>query len=434
MAFETRNLRVFLSSSMTEFTIQRSAVKQELDSLGIPNFVFEREGASDQAPGEIFPSAVRGASVYVGVFGKGFGNYTKEEYELARTHKIACHLYVQRIDDEERSEELRAFLQTLSGVSDVRTIYYFQATDELVIQIKRDLWAWMERLGSHEILDKDQVDITGNLPILCDRDPQEIQFETQVASFFQIRSPRPLLLILPGPVKEKHGLYLNRVKLFSLEEYLNKAGIQGGKRIIQIRKSPCAMTSPAHLRSDILGILDEHETGDDASIVDHIRRTRLKALLIVIRLLASECEDNPHRPLQMIADYFAGFPDTTSHVLMSVVVCLEEDAGVPGSLGVWKRFLSSMGSAKSAMGLFDQPLMAIQQQYQDGSKVRVEMLPRLTSPKMGDVRRWLDHELVKPSVRYVSESDIEAMFQGQDSLPMDDLYQKLADILEKRPG
>jgi hypothetical protein len=243
-----------------------------------------------------------------------------------------------------------------------------------------------------------------------------------------------LLVILPGPVQEKHGLYLNRVKLCSLEEYLSKAGIRGDKKVVQFRKSPCAMTSPTHLRSEILGLLQEHETGDDGIIVDYVKRTRLKALLIVIRLLASECEGNPQRPLKLIADYLAAFPDTNENVLVSVVVCLEEDEELVGSQGWWKRWLGSMGSAKSDMDLFNQPMKEIQQQYQDGAKLQVKILPRLASPKLVDVRRWLDHELVKSSVPYVPEKEIEAIFQGRDSLPMDDLYLKLADLLEKRTG
>jgi uncharacterized protein DUF4062 len=434
MSFKTRNLRVFLSSSMAEFSIQRTAIKQELDSLGIPNFVFEKEGASDQAPGEMFPSAVRAASVYIGVFGKICGQYTREEYELARAHKIACHLYVQRINDGERSEELKKFLQSLSGVSDVPTINYFQATDELVTQIKRDLWGWRDPLVGHGDGERDQLDIKANLPILCDRDPQEIQFERQVAAYFQVRSIRPLLLILPGPVEERHGLYLDRVKLCSLEEYLTKAGVRGGKKVIQIRKSPCAMTSPAHFRSEILSLLQEQETQDDKGIVEYVRKKRLNALVIVVRLLASECANHPQIPLQYISEYLAVFPDTLEKVLISVVVCLEEDRGSRKSQAWWKRWVNSMGSAHGGKGPFDKAMSEIQQQYQDGSKLRVEILPRLVSPKVGDIRRWLDHELVKSTVPFVAEPEIKAIFQDRDSLPMDDLYLKLTALLTKRPG
>lgn len=422
MGFETRNLRVFLSSSMVEFRTHRAAFKKELDSLGIPNFVFEQEGASDQSPAQIFQTAVREASVYIGVFGKICGEYTRKEFETARAQRIACHLYVQHLRDEERSEELKDFLKSLSGVSDVPTIYYFQSTDELVAQIKRDLWAWRDQLAGREHLAKDRIDLKGNLPILCDRDPQEVQFETEVLSYFQVRSTRPLLLILPGPVQEKHGLYLDRVKLWSLEEYLSKAGIQGKKRVIRFRKSPRAMTTAAHLRREILGLLQGQETGDDGVIVAHIEQAQIKALLVEIQLLVSECEGNPQKHLQLIADYLASFPDTRESVLVGVVVSLAEDE----TQGWWRRWLGGDPFQKS--------MESFEERYRGGSKLLMKVLPRLTSPIVADVRRWLEHELVKPSALRIGEKEIEEIFQGRDSLPMDDLYMKLTDLLEERSG
>lgn len=419
MSFESRNLRVFLSSSMAEFRHHRSAVKQELDSLGIPNFVFEREGASDQAPDDLFPVAVRGASVYIGVFGKVCGKYTREEYDMARAQKIACHLYVQHLRDDERSEELKEFLKSLSGVSDVPTVYYFESTDELVRQIKRDLWAWRDRLVGSENFDRDQIDPKDNLPILCDRDPQEIDFEEQVVSYFKARSTRPLLLILPGHVQEKHGLYVDRIKLWSLDEYLEKAGIRGDKKVLRFRKSLCAMSTPAHVQMETLGLLRGSEKGNDEHIVAYITRTRIKALLIEIQLLASECSGNPQKPLQLIADYLVGFPDTKESVLVGVVVSLAEDK----KQGLWKRWVGG--------DVFKRSMQELKDRYRDGSKLLVKVLPRLISPTEADVRRWLEHELVKSSALRVGEKEIEAIFQGRDSLPMDDLYTKLSDLLEE---
>jgi hypothetical protein len=429
MSYQKRKLRVFLSSSMAEFPAHRTAVKQELDSLRIPNFVFEKEGASDQAPEEIFRSAVQGASVYIGVFGKVYGRYTRDEYEMARAQKIACHLYVQSLKDEDRSEELKSFLQNLSGVSDVPTVYYFHGTDELVRQIKRDLWKWRDDLVRLPPSKEDRIDIRDNLPVLCDRDPQEIAFDEQIAGYFQVRSTRPLLLILPGPVEEKHSLYVDRVKLWSLEEYLNKAGLKGDVKLVKFRKSPCAMTAPAHLRREILGLIQEQETGDDRVIVEYIRKAKLKALVIVVTLLATECGGNPHKPLEIIADFLAGFPDTPERVLMSLVVCLGEDIE---SRGWWKRWLGAIQKADSTRGLFDQHVLELQQQYRDDLKVRVEMLPRLHSPIEADLRRWLDLDLVKEFLPHVPEEEIKAIFHGRDSLPMSDLYPKLSDLLDKR--
>ena len=442
MGYEARHIRVFLSSSMDEFRREREAIKQELDRRGILNFVFEQEGASGEDPGSRFREAVQGASVYIGIFGKACGAYTRQEFELAQEQQITCHLYVQDIADEERSQELNHFLKTLSGVSNVPSLFYFLSTEKLAGRIIQDLWSWVDRLVGkiQEQQTRGQQDrwldqeITDHLPILCDRDPQEIQFETLITSYFRACSTRPFLLILPGPVEEGHGLYVNRVKFSSLEEYLNKAGITGEKRIKHFRKSPCAMTSTANIRSEIVSLLKEKSDGSDEVIIDHARKHRLKALVFVIRVLASECEGNPQASLQLIAKYWAEFPHTQDTLLLGAVVCLEEDRSHDEPQGWWQRIFGGKGNEESEEMKFQQVAQDIQQQYQDGDLLRVHLLPRLDSPKAADVRRWLDHDLVKAVVPFVPGKDIEALFDKRESLPMEDLYGKLSDLLKNRKG
>ncbi len=440
MGYEKRHIRVFLSSSMAEFRREREAIKLELDRRDIPNFVFEQEGASGEDPGTIFREAVQGASVYVGIFGKACGAYTKEEFELARAQHIVCHLYVQEMASDERSHELQQFLESLSGVSDVPSLFYFSSTDTLADRIIQDLWSWVDRLvgqaQQQQAQQEDQLgfDINDHLPILCDRDPQEIQFESQITAYFQQRSSRPLLLLLPGPVKEAHGLYVKRVQLSSLETWLNKAGVSGVKQIKNFVKSPCAMTSPSHIRDEIIGLLKERKTGGDQAILDHMRAKRMKALLLVVQILASECDGKPTNSLQLLAEYWASFPDTPQHHVLGMVVCLRDDQLATDSQGLWQRLFSRSQGDRSTGGLFDQPIKQIQEQYQDRTRLRVEVLPQLTSPKSADVRRWLEHDLVKAKVPFVPGKEIDAMFQGRDSLPMDDLYEQLSKLMKKQTG
>jgi len=443
MASDYGTYRVFISSSMAELAEEREVIKQVIQQSGYQPFLYEHDaGARPCNHEETFVNALKASHLYVGVFWNKYGPYTVQEFELAKDCRIPRLVFEKESQPAIRDPKLQEFLDTYNKVTrpDAVTIARFDSPSALRIVFDKSFKSHMaegaKRGWSARGVPGENADTISpkDLPCLCNRDPQEIQFETQVAAYFQVRSLRPLLVILPGPVQEKHGLYVNRLKFCSLEEYLTKAGIRGGKKVVQIRKSLCAMASPAHLRSEIVSLLQEQETGNDEIIVDHVRKKRLKALLIVIRILASECEGNPQKSLQIITDYLAAFPDTTENVLISVVVCLEEDRGLSESQGWWKQFLGSMGTPKIAIGMFDQAAKEIQQQHQDNSKLRVEILPTLASPKVGDVRRWLDHELVKPSAPYVPEKEIEALFQGRNSLPMDDLYLKLSDLLEKRPG
>lgn len=427
MSFEQRNLKVFLSSSMAEFFDHRATVKKELDKLGIPNFVFEREGASGDSPEKIFRTAVRGASVYIGIFGRACGKYTREEYDMARAQGISCHLYVQSILDEDRSDDLKEFLLSLQGVSGVPTSYTFQSADDLVSRIMHDVVAWMDQKVGWRDSDRDQIDSRDNLPILCDRDPQEVHFRDQIVSYFDVRSTRPLLLILLGPEQEKHGLYLDRLEFWSWNEYLTN--IRGEKKVLRILKNPCALSTPRHIQSEILGLLQGSEEGNDKNIVAFITQARIKALLIIIRLKASECDGNPQRPLQLIADYLAAFPDTKESVLVSVMVSLEEDS----KQSLLNRWFGMAGSNKSA-GLFEKSSLDLEKRYWDGSKLLVKVLPRLASPNKADVDRWLDHKLLKKllkrSALRVGEKEMAALFKGRDSLPMGELYPKLVNLLK----
>jgi hypothetical protein len=128
----------------------------------------------------------------------------------------------------------------------------------------------------------------------------------------------------------------------------------------------------------------------------------------------------------MISDYLAAFPDTPGKMMVAGVVCLVEDRREGG----WTRFMDSIGLAQSVRDLFDQPIRKLQQQYQESPRLRVKVLPRLVSPEEAHVRHWRTHDLVEPFID-VTEKEITAMFQGRKSLPMDDLYFKLRDLLEQ---
>ena len=441
MGYEKRNLRVFLSSSMIEFRQERTAIQRELYRLDIPYFIFEKEGASGKDPATRFREAVQGASVYVGIFGKVCGAYTREEFNLARDNQISCHLYVQDMPDEERNQELQDFLKSLRGVSNVPSLSFFPSTENLVDQIIKDLWKWSDGLIGQvlqqQVPNESQLaqEINDHLPVLCDRDPQEIQFETQITAYFHQRSPRPLLLFLPGSVDEAHGLYVKRVQLSSLDTWMTKAGINGGKLIKPFLKSPCVMTSKDHIRNEIVGLLKERNNGSDQVILEHMKIQRTKALLLVVQILASECDGDPEKALRLLAEYWAAFPDTPDNHLVGMVVCLRDDQSVVEPQGMWQRWFSRNKTVPSSGEIFDRAIQQIQTLYHDPKTLRVERLPCLTSPKAADVRRWVEHDLVRAKIPFVSGKEIEAMFPDKNvGLPMEVLYDQLTQLIKKQAG
>ncbi|WP_413935836.1 hypothetical protein [Nitrospira sp. BLG_1] len=280
---------------------------------------------------------------------------------------------------------------------------------------------------------RDQLDLIDHLPVLCDRWHQNDEFNNQVVSYFKtMRSTRPVLVILPGPVQERHGYFLDRVKLHSLNDYLIRAGVSGERRVLEIRMALSKIATPERLRGEILAELQGEQTGGDDTIVSYIRQARLKALLVDIRLRASECEESPQKPLQLLADYLAAFPNTKGDVLLGAVVSLEEN----NKQSWWSKVRGMVSSTKSEIRPFDNSISKLEEQYRDGLKLHVRVLTRLTSPTEDDVRQWLGDKLVKKSISRVKEIEksIKQIFNGHNSLPMDTLYPKLLDMLEKPKG
>lgn len=92
-------LRVFVSSRMKELAPERAAIGAALAELNVETFLFERDaGARPQSIQETYLEELEACDLYVGVFWKGFGVYTIEEYEHARTLGMDCLIYEKRAD------------------------------------------------------------------------------------------------------------------------------------------------------------------------------------------------------------------------------------------------------------------------------------------------------------------------------------------------
>ena len=79
-------LRVFVSSKMQELAAERQAIKAALDALRVDGWVFEQDaGARTETIQQTYTEQLVAADLYVGVFWKGYGDYTIEEYEHAES-------------------------------------------------------------------------------------------------------------------------------------------------------------------------------------------------------------------------------------------------------------------------------------------------------------------------------------------------------------
>jgi hypothetical protein len=96
-----RRLRAFISSRMQELAPERKVIRSALGELLVEAFVFEMEaGARPQSIQETYLEEVEASDLYVGIFWKGYGSYTIEEFEHAQILGMNCLIYEKRQDIE----------------------------------------------------------------------------------------------------------------------------------------------------------------------------------------------------------------------------------------------------------------------------------------------------------------------------------------------
>jgi hypothetical protein len=125
---------------MKELAAERKAVGAGLEALLVDAFIFEADaGARSQTIRQTYLDELRLCDVYVGLFWKGYGEYTIDEFEEAQRLRKPCLIYEKQIEIErDRAPELQAFLDGLGGVEDGLTIQRFDTTAELEGFVKRD--------------------------------------------------------------------------------------------------------------------------------------------------------------------------------------------------------------------------------------------------------------------------------------------------------
>src|ERR1043166_10279116 len=122
-----QRVRVFVSSMMQELAAERQAVKAALDAMNVDAWVFERDaGARPQSVESAFLEEIEAADLYLGLFWKGYGEYTIQEYEQARKLGKDGLLYEKSsAAGPERDPRLQAFLNQVGAVRTGLTIKWF---------------------------------------------------------------------------------------------------------------------------------------------------------------------------------------------------------------------------------------------------------------------------------------------------------------------
>ena len=126
---------------MQELAAEREVIEAALAEMEIDAFVFEHDaGAQSQSIQQTFLQSVETSDLYVGLFWKGYGGYTIEEFEHARMLGMDCLIYEKREDEGAgRDAELQQFLDKIGTVETGLTAKWFHTIDELRKSVKKDV-------------------------------------------------------------------------------------------------------------------------------------------------------------------------------------------------------------------------------------------------------------------------------------------------------
>ena len=98
---------------MGELKAERKIVKDELDKLRLLAWVYEDDaGAQPRSPEETYREEIRKSDLLIGLFWRGYGEYTIEEYEYAGDLGKDRLIYAKEAGAN-RQQELQTFLDSI---------------------------------------------------------------------------------------------------------------------------------------------------------------------------------------------------------------------------------------------------------------------------------------------------------------------------------
>ena len=135
-------LSLFVSSKMEELAQERRAVQAALSDYHMYGWLWENDaGARPFTLHSTYLSELATCDIYIGLFWLGYGPYTIEEYEYARTQNKLCLIYEKHVNIENRDLQLMQFLKRIQKAdsTDSLTVRRFTDAEELAAFVQQDV-------------------------------------------------------------------------------------------------------------------------------------------------------------------------------------------------------------------------------------------------------------------------------------------------------
>ncbi len=419
---------------MQELADERKAVRQALEEVYLSPFVYENDaGARPTTAQHTFSNELHKADLYIGIFWKGYGQYTIQEFEEARTLRKPCFIYEKQANISERDAKLIDFLSEVNNVRGGLTVRRFDTLDELRLGVKDDVSQWIASVVRSYAGDPTGL-LPEQLPCLCNRDPQDKTLTDQVSTHLTARLRRPLVIALKGHKFDGHYHYIERVRSRSALEWLTKFNMGPFREILRISESISGTQTleefSKDLRSRLAPKLKDY-TDDNGMLVRYMRNKRLSALIIVFTVNSSEYEQEKCTFVQRVCEYVAELPDTLEGTFLGFLICLKYGSRQAGKSIV--RQLTGLFSSSYHIdedNVFKADLDHCRHIYGENSKtVRFIELPTLLPITQNDVERWVDREEVRRHVHPKAFMNIERFFEDRRSLRFEEAYEKMLQLI-----
>ncbi len=158
-------LSLFISSKMQELVEERRAVQAALSQYQMHGWLWEKDaGARPESIRATYLKEVETCDLYLGLFWLGYGPYTIEEFEHARTHKKPCLIYEKHLDVDKRDPQLQAFLGRIQRANDPDslTVSRFESPDELAKKVQTDVTRFLTTIFRES---RQQPSVPGSISI-----------------------------------------------------------------------------------------------------------------------------------------------------------------------------------------------------------------------------------------------------------------------------
>jgi hypothetical protein len=431
---------------MEELASERQAVRHALEQIKMKCFVYENDaGARPVTAEKTFLTELQKADLYIGIFWKGYGKYTVDEFKQARSLLKPCFIYNKYSGMSDRDPKLVSFLDAVEKVTTGLTVRRFKEVEELADGVQDDLMRWIaSKIHTASAPGLEPV----KLPCLCDRDPQEKMFRDQVLKYFDAKRRRPVLIVLNGHRFEGHQHYIDRVEGQSLYEWLalcedkepKLARSRTEQQFIEVARIPGNIDDDQvpvefgrDLQKRVAAKTKEPYTEDTTFLARHIRSNHLAALIVVLTLHASEYTKGTCTFLRHTCEYITTLADSPQGTLLSFVVCIKKWETRSGRfMDILARQLSKFRlDLRSSDGdaAIEADLAICRETFAADPRISFIELPALMSITPAHVDDWLSRDEVRGHVSFGTTNRVKKIFNGRPSLPMDEACEELLALL-----